>query len=63
MFGRRHSDTPDDPHTPHHSCRGVLGVLRGAWHAHIGWFFEPAPPDLDEEIDTVAGLVSELRRS
>lgn len=46
----QHSDTPDDPHTPHHSGRGVLGVLRGAWHAHIGWFFEAAPPDLDEYV-------------
>ena len=43
---RRHhqySDTPEDPHTPHHHGRGVLGVLRGAWHAHIGWFFETRP--------------------
>lgn len=46
----QHSDMPGDPHTPHHSGRGVLGVLRGAWHAHIGWFFEAAPPDLDEYV-------------
>lgn len=50
-FHRRHhlsSDTPDDPHTPHHHGRGVLGVLRGAWHAHIGWLFDPVPADLED---------------
>ena len=48
-YHRRHhqlSDTPDDPHTPHHSGRGALGVVRGALHAHIGWFFRADPPDL-----------------
>ncbi len=46
----QHSDQPNDPHTPHHSGRGVLGVLRGAWHAHVGWFFEAAPPGLDDYV-------------
>src|SRR5207237_1289837 len=58
-FHRRHhqhSDTPDDPHTPHHHGRGVLGVLRGAWHAHIGWFFDAAPVELDD-------YVKDLRKS
>ncbi len=48
-FHRRHhqhSDTADDPHSPHHHGRGVLGLLRGAWHAHIGWMFQPDPEDL-----------------
>jgi stearoyl-CoA desaturase (delta-9 desaturase) len=52
-FHRRHhqhSDTPDDPHSPHHSGRGLLGVLRGAWHAHVGWFFQPDPPGLDDYV-------------
>jgi len=46
---RRHhqmSDTPDDPHSPIHSGRGVLGMMRGFWHAHIGWAFKPDPADL-----------------
>ena len=43
----QHSDMPDDPHTPHHRGRGVLGVLLGGWHAHIGWLFEAVPPDLN----------------
>jgi stearoyl-CoA desaturase (Delta-9 desaturase) len=44
------SDTPNDPHSPQHSGHGVLGLLRGFWHAHIGWFFEADPPDLDRYV-------------
>src|SRR5689334_15388681 len=25
----QHSDRPGDPHTPHHSGRGIFGVIRG----------------------------------
>lgn len=56
---RRHhqySDRPDDPHSPHHQGRGVLGLLRGLWHAHLGWMFRPDPPDLDR-------YVKDLRQS
>ena len=42
----QHSDTPEDPHTPHHHGSGILGVLRGAWHSHIGWFFVANRVDL-----------------
>jgi len=52
----QHSDHEGDPHTPHEQGQGVLGVLRGLWHSHIGWFFELDPPDL-------AGYVHDLRRS
>jgi stearoyl-CoA desaturase (delta-9 desaturase) len=33
-----HTDEEGDPHSPHvgHGD-GVVGVLRGLWHAHIGW--------------------------
>jgi stearoyl-CoA desaturase (delta-9 desaturase) len=33
-----HTDREGDPHSPHvgHG-RGAAGVLRGLWHAHIGW--------------------------
>ena len=33
-----HTDRQGDPHSPHvgHG-RGAIGVLRGLWHAHIGW--------------------------
>jgi stearoyl-CoA desaturase (Delta-9 desaturase) len=50
----QHSDTPDDPHTPHHAGGGVLGVIRGAWHAHVGWFFQAAPPGLDDYVKDLA---------
>jgi stearoyl-CoA desaturase (delta-9 desaturase) len=45
-FHRRHhqhSDRDDDPHSPHHHGKGVLGILRGLWHAHIGWMFKGDP--------------------
>lgn len=46
----QHSDTPNDPHTPHHAGSGILGVVRGAWHAHVGWFFQADPPDLADYV-------------
>jgi stearoyl-CoA desaturase (delta-9 desaturase) len=46
----QHSDKMDDPHTPHHQGRGILGWLRGYWRAHIGWFFEPEPADLSRYV-------------
>jgi stearoyl-CoA desaturase (Delta-9 desaturase) len=35
-----HTDREGDPHSPHvgHGD-GVVGVLRGLWHAHVGWLF------------------------
>ncbi len=51
-----HSDQPGDPHSPHLQGAGVPGLLRGLWHAHLGWVFQPDPPDLDR-------YVKDLRRS
>lgn len=40
---RRHhaySDKDGDPHSPHlDEGDGLVGVLRGLWHAHMGWLF------------------------
>ena len=36
----QHSDDDEDPHSPHNSGTGVLAVLMGCWHAHIGWMFK-----------------------
>ena len=30
--------------------RGVISILRGFWHAHSGWLFDPEPPDLERYI-------------
>ena len=46
----QHSDTPDDPHSPHHRGRGLAGVVRGFWHAHIGWAFRPDASGLDRYV-------------
>jgi stearoyl-CoA desaturase (delta-9 desaturase) len=51
-----HSDRPGDPHSPHLHGSGIRGLLRGLWHAHLGWVFLPDPPDLDR-------YVKDLRRS
>ena len=46
----QHSDTHEDPHSPHEQGHGFVGVLRGLWHAHIGWFFQPDPPNLPQYV-------------
>jgi stearoyl-CoA desaturase (delta-9 desaturase) len=46
----QHSDKKDDPHSPHQHGRGIIGLLKGAWHAHMGWFFDPEPPNLGHYI-------------
>ncbi len=40
------SDQAGDPHSPHHHGGGVAGLLRGLWHAHLGWVFKPDPVNL-----------------
>ncbi|MGH3441357.1 MAG: acyl-CoA desaturase [Nitriliruptorales bacterium] len=57
---RRHhayADEYGDPHSPHLvEETGLRGVLRGMWHAHMGWMFTPQDtvtsrwaPDLESE--------------
>ncbi|HLL88779.1 MAG TPA: acyl-CoA desaturase [Tepidisphaeraceae bacterium] len=46
-----HSDRPGDPHSPHHHDEpGVLGVVKGMWHAHVGWIFQGDPVNLRKYI-------------
>jgi stearoyl-CoA desaturase (delta-9 desaturase) len=33
------SDREGDPHSPHLSGEGLVGTVRGLWHAHVGWMF------------------------
>lgn len=42
----QHSDTPEDPHTPHHSGNGVWGTIKGFFFAHVTWLFAPDPVGL-----------------
>ena len=39
-----------DPHSPHLHGSGFWSVLRGLWHAHVGWVFQADPPGLDRYI-------------
>jgi stearoyl-CoA desaturase (Delta-9 desaturase) len=52
----KHSDQEGDPHSPHLHGKGIFGMLRGLWYAHIGWMFRPGPQGL-------ARYVKDLRRS
>jgi stearoyl-CoA desaturase (delta-9 desaturase) len=40
---RKHHTFPDeegDPHSPHiHDGSGLRGMVKGLWHAHVGWLF------------------------
>ena len=54
----QHSDTPADPHSPHHHGHGVMGMLRGFWHAHIGWAFQPDVVGLDRYVTDLRKFVS-----
>ncbi len=49
----QHSDDVDDPHSPHHHGEGVMGVVKGAWHAHVGWLFDKDKPGLDRYIPDI----------
>lgn len=42
----QHSDDDEDPHSPHAHGAGVRGIVRGMWHAHMGWLFRAHPDDL-----------------
>ena len=34
------TDQLGDPHSPHLSGAGLIGAIKGLWHAHVGWLFE-----------------------
>jgi stearoyl-CoA desaturase (delta-9 desaturase) len=46
----QHSDTHRDPHSPHMHGDGMMGTLKGFWHAHIGWIFRPDIPNLPKYV-------------
>ena len=51
----QHSDEHQDPHSPHSHDTGLWSMVRGMWHAHMGWLFRPHPPGL-------ARYVNDLRK-
>ncbi len=42
----QHSDSENDPHSPHHHGEGVWAMLRGFWHAHVGWMLPGEHPNV-----------------
>ncbi len=56
---RRHhafADQPGDPHSPHlEEGPGIGGVVKGLWHAHMGWFW-------DEEITELKRWAPDLMK-
>jgi len=52
----QHSDTSDDPHSPHCHGRGVRAMLVGVWHSHMGWFFK-------RDSRNLMNYVQDLRKS
>jgi stearoyl-CoA desaturase (delta-9 desaturase) len=46
----QHADDEHDPHSPHLHGEGMLGMLRGLWHAHAGWLLQPTPPGLSRYV-------------
>jgi stearoyl-CoA desaturase (delta-9 desaturase) len=61
----QHSDGEGDPHSPHHHGEGLRGLLAGAWHAHVGWIFDPDPADLPRYAGDLArdGVVRSVSRT
>ena len=65
---RRHhaySDHDGDPHSPHRYGHGFIPMVRGFWHAHIGWLFDTEQtnqkrfiPDLLKDRDL--GIIDKL---
>ncbi|MFM9995063.1 MAG: acyl-CoA desaturase [Phycisphaerales bacterium] len=60
----QHSDRDDDPHSPNTHGDGLWALMRGLYHAHVGWLFTASPkldryvPDLQS--DSVVRWVSRL---
>jgi stearoyl-CoA desaturase (delta-9 desaturase) len=46
----QHSDEEGDPHSPQTHGSGMWGMLKGMWHAHMGWLFVAPPTGRDRYI-------------
>ncbi|MHC5108891.1 MAG: acyl-CoA desaturase [Planctomycetota bacterium] len=50
---RRHhqfSDQVEDPHSPNQSGKGLRGMTKGLFHAHMGWMFREDYPGLKKYV-------------
>jgi len=61
----QHSDREEDPHSPHVHGSGLWSMIRGLYHAHLGWLFQSNPRaltryTLDLRRDRVLRWVSRL---
>jgi stearoyl-CoA desaturase (Delta-9 desaturase) len=50
----QHSDSQDDPHSPHGHEGGLRGVIQGIWHSHIGWLFQREAPGLERYVQDLS---------
>jgi stearoyl-CoA desaturase (Delta-9 desaturase) len=46
----QHSDHEEDPHSPHGHGEGFWNMMKGAWHAHVGWIMKPDAPGLSRYV-------------
>lgn len=44
------SDKPGDPHSPHLFGAGTFNLVRGFFHAHVGWLFQVRSVNLRESV-------------
>jgi stearoyl-CoA desaturase (Delta-9 desaturase) len=61
----QHSDSENDPHSPHQHGDGIRAMMLGFWHAHVGWLFVRQAKGLaryvpDLNADPVTRTVSKL---
>ncbi len=61
----QHSDHEADPHSPHGHGTGFMGVLKGAYRAHLGWMLDTSDKGLERYVadlkkDRVTVVVSNL---
>ncbi len=54
------ADREGDPHSPHTQGLGILGMIKGLWHAHVGWLFHTRSIDIGHYVKDLTS-VSSLR--
>lgn len=44
----KYTDKDGDPHSPHGFGNDVMGVLKGFFHAHVGWLLDNSDPECEK---------------